>query len=53
MKSEGNEKNQRARRRESRKKERKGRERRIRDNIIIFFNYTMLLQYHPTNKMVL
>ena len=47
------EKEERARRRESRKKERKGRERRIRDNIIMIFNYTMVLQYHPTNKMIL
>lgn len=26
---------------------------RIRDNIIIIFNYTTLLQYHLRNKMVL
>ena len=31
----------------------KGRESRIRDNIILIFNYTILLQYRPKNRMVL
>ena len=31
----------------------KGSESRIRDNIILIFNYTILLQYRPKNRMVL
>ena len=31
----------------------KGRKSRIRDNIILIFNYTILLQYRPKNRMIL
>ena len=37
--------------RAERKREKEEREER--DNIIVIYNYTMLLQYHLTNKMVL
>ena len=44
----GENKQERRRQERGKWKNEKGRERRIRDNIIIIFNYTILLQYHPS-----
>ena len=44
---------ERTNKREGNERMRKEERERIRDNIIINFNYTILLQYHLRNKMVL